>query len=70
MDKFYLKIDAECTDEEHIKSDTEAKIACSQFIAVNVLVRFFEQEPALRELFEKSLRILKEQELEDSINLN
>ena len=70
MEKFFLQIDATCDDNEHIDSHTEAHIECTGVIAVNVLVRFFENEPSIRGLFEASLSALKKKELQDNMNMN
>jgi hypothetical protein len=70
MERFFLKIDASTTDENQIDSSTEAHIECTGVIAVNVLVRFFENEPELRGLFYASLEVLKKKELADKISMN
>ena len=70
MEKFFLKIDATCEDDKHIDSNTEANIECSGLVAMNVLVKFFVNEPQLRGLFQASLDALKKKELADSISMN
>ena len=70
MEKFFLKIDATCVDDKHIDSNTEAHIECSGVVAMNVLVKFFINEPQLRELFQASFEVLKKKELADSISMN
>ena len=70
MEKFFLKIDATCEDDQHIDSHTEAHIECTGIVAMNVLVKFFVNEPQLRGLFQASLDVLKKKELADSISMN
>ena len=70
MEKFFLTINATCIDDKHIDSQTEAHIECSGIVAVNVLIRFFEKEQALRELFESSLKVLRAKEEAEKISMN
>jgi hypothetical protein len=70
MEKFFLQIDAVCVDDKSIDSQTEAHIECSGVVAVNVLVRFFEKEQTLRELFEGSLKVLRAKEEAEKISMN
>ncbi len=70
MEKFFLKIDATSTDDNHIDSTTEANIECSGAMVFTVLLNFFEKEKELRQLFEQALTVLKKKEVIDDITMN
>jgi hypothetical protein len=70
MEKFFLNIDAKTAKENSINTSSKCELDCTGHFAISVIINVLEKDDDLREVFEASLRIIKEKKLTEGINMN